>query len=237
MELPSWERSSYFTSSVSEMDLKNSIPVSLENGEILLATILNQEASCRIIIYLFESLSSKVAEKGWKAVCSLLKPPPNRAAKYKIQSCVVISNYVYCSLFLPKVGAFIYKFKISSLQQHQKEMFNIKEIHPDCSRSWAIKDSNLQKCFLASLKEDIIIVTFSSTEDRTVVEVKRPTRRSGILAADYQDELPGTRYVNVVTASVVCSYQNTWLAVMYHDSKTKKCRITRYPFDIVKIAK
>ena len=235
MELPSWERSSYFKFSVSEMDLKNSIPVSLENDEILLATVQNQEASCRIIIYLFESISSKASEKGWKAVCSLLKSPPIRAAKYKIQSCVVISNHIYCSLLLPKVGAFIYRFKILLLQQHQKEMFNIKQIYPDCT--WSIKDSNLQKCFLASLKEDIIFITFSSTDDKTVMEVKRPIRRSVISSADYKGELPGARFVKIVAASVIHGHQNSWLAVMYHDSKIKKCRITRYLFDIAKIAK
>ena len=126
MSFPSWERNSHFTSLVLAMDIKNSIPVSLENGEILVASVLNQEASSRVVLYLFPA--SKVSEKDWKAACSLLTPPRIRAAKYEFQSCVVISNHVYCSLFLPGVGAYIYKFKISLLQQHQKELHNIKSI-------------------------------------------------------------------------------------------------------------
>ena len=235
MELTSWKRNANFTSSVPVMDIKNLIPVSLENGEILVATVLNQEANCRIMIYLFESLSSKASEKGWKAAYSLLAPPRIRAAKYKIQSCVVISSHVYFSLLLPKMGVYIYKFKISSLHQHQKEMFNIKQISPD--GTWHIKDPNLQKCFLASLKEDIIIVTFKSTDDKSVMEVNQAMRRSVIPLEGCRNEFPGARLVKMVTASVIRGHQNFCLAVMYHDSKTNKCRITRYLFDIAKIAK
>ena len=230
--LPSWERNFHFTPSVLEMDVKNSIPVSLENGEILVATVLNQEANCRIVVYLFESLASKSSGKGWKAAYSLLAPPHIRAAKYKIQSCVVISNHIYFSLLLPKVGAYIYKFKISSLQQHQREMFNIKQIYPDCR--WYIKDSNLQKCFLAALKEDIIFISFCSTDDKNVVEVKRAIRPSVVSPADYRHGFPGARGVKMVAASVICDDQNLWLVVMHHDSKTNKCRITRHLFDIAK---
>ena len=213
---PSWERNFYFTPSVLEMDIKNLIPISLENGEVLVATVLNQEANCRIIIYLFESLVSKSSGKGWKAAFSLLSPPRIRAAKYKIQSCVVISNHIYFSLLLPKVGAYIYKFKISSLQQHQKETY--KQICHDCR--WYIKDSNLQKCFLATLKEDITFITFSSSDDKNVIEVKRGIRPSVVsTAADYRYEFPGTRVVKMIAASVIHGHQNLWLVVMHHDSK------------------
>ena len=226
MPLPLWERNSHFMSLVLAMDIQNSIPVSLENGEILVASVLNQEASSRVVLYLFPA--SKVSEKDWKAANSLLTPPRIRAAKYEIQSCVVISNHVYCSLLLPELGAYIYKFKISSLQQHQKDVHNIKSIWPDCT--WQIEDPNLQNCFLAVLNKDIIIFTFSNIDNKSVMEVKRTISSSVITPAEHQYKFPCV--VKIAAASLVHGDQNPWLAIMYHDSKTNKCCITRLAINI-----
>ena len=222
MPFPSWERNSHFTSLVLAMDIKNSIPVSLENGEILVASVLNQEASSRVVLYVFPT--SKVSEKNWKAAYSLLTPPRIRTAKYEFQSCVVISDHIYCSLFLPGVGAYIYKFKISSLQQHQKELHNIKSIWPDCT--WQTEDPNLQNCFLAVIKEDIIIITFSNIDNKSIMEVKRTISPSVITPAEYKYDFPCV--VKVVAASLVHGDQNPWLAMMYHDNKTNKCCIKTF---------
>ena len=75
------------------LDIKNSISISLENDEILVASVLNQEASSCVVLYLFSA--SKISEKDWKAANSLLTPPCISASKYDIQSCIFISNHVY----------------------------------------------------------------------------------------------------------------------------------------------
>jgi len=206
-----------------QLDLKNSIPLSLENDEIILVSAINQktrqEVNSFIVAYLFPS--SKVSGKSWKAV-KLSLPSCICATKYKIQSCIVMSNYIYCSLLLPEVGAYIYKFGLASLQQHQKEMHDIVNISPE--HSWQVGDPNLQNCFLSLLKEKIIAINFHTANGKSIIEVKRlATKTSVVSPTKYKFGFP--YMVKIITASVIPDDQEFMMVVVYHDSTTDNCCI------------
>lgn len=101
----SWKQISCFSGL--QLDLKNSIPVSYGNDGIILASVVqNQEmrqTTISLVIYMFPQFRGS-GEKNWKAVKVRL-----RAAKCEIQSCVVISNCIYCSILLHGTGAYIYQ--------------------------------------------------------------------------------------------------------------------------------
>ena len=222
-QVQTWEQNSRFKFSVLRLDLKNSIPVSRKDDGIVLLSIINPEtrqANSYALIYLFPP--SKVSEKDWKGASLQLPQPRIRTAKYEIQSCIMMSNYVYFSLLLPEVGAYIYRVELTSLQ-HPKEMRDIVNLKPEQITSWKIEDSTAQNCFLAVLKEDIIILSFIITNGKSVMEVKRLISHS---STEYMYPFP--RVMKIIVASIVPGDQSPLIVVVYHDNMHNKCCIKRF---------
>ena len=196
--------------SVPQLDPKNSIPVPYKDDGVIVVTIINQHPIFQISFHIFLK-----AEKR-KSVSSNLQAN----AKYQIESCAILSNYIYCSLILLKEGAYIYKFDIASLR---KEINEGESIPPNCI--WNIKNSNLQSCFISVLEGVIFVILVLTNENETIIEIRRLLDHPKISSVDYQCELPYG--VKVVAAAIIPGIQNPMVAVMYHDDKTGKCCIKR----------
>ena len=223
-QLPTWEQIGRFKFSVLRLDLKNSMPVLLKDDGIVLLTVINPEirlANSCVVVYLFPP--SKVSEKDWKGASLSLPQLRIRTAKYEIQSCIIMSDHIFFSLLLPEVGAYICRLELMSLQ-HPKEMRNIVNLKPEQITSWKIEESTVQNCFLAVLKEDIIILSFIVTNSKTVMEIKRLTTQS-ISPTEYTYPFPCV--MKIFTASIVPGDGNPLIAVVYHDSTCNKCCIKR----------
>ena len=199
--------------------LKNAVCALLNDGIIVVSVLdqLTQHSSSRMTFHLFSQV--KTAGKNWK-VASLLLPSvlhSHDSSKYQIQSCVVISNHVYCSLLLHETTVYIYKINLSPLCKYDKEYYE------GClsESSWVIEDLFITGCLLSILKEEIFITTFKNINNRTLMEVRlfnsaNPT--SPITKPIYCYDFPSV--VKGITVSVI---SDNSIAVIYHDNKSNKC--------------
>lgn len=223
-QILSWAQVSQFRFSVLKLDLKNTVLVyASKDDEIIVISVLNQETrqtTPSIVIYSFPLKAS-----GYYKAASF--PLPSRIRKCEIYSCIIVSNDIYCCL-LSEVGGYIYKIGLASLNQHQKEMHNMVRIPTDHMCSWKTEDSTWQNCFLAMLKEEVMMISFSVADNKSIMKVKQLTP-SELPSVDFKFVFPSI--VRVITASIVPGNQNPLLAVLYHDIKANKCCIKR--FDIL----
>lgn len=200
--------------SVPLLDLKSFIPVSYKGDGVIVVSIVNQQSTSDIKFHIF-SLSK--AEKR-KSASSHIR----NAANYQIQSCATLSNFIYCSLLQPEVGAYIYKFDIALLlRKETRDDENI--ISPNCK--WFIENSTLQNCFISVHEGVIFTISVFTNSNKSIMEIKRLLGHTEISSVEHKLEFP--RVVKVVTASVIADNQNPLIAVMYHDERTKKCYIKR----------
>ena len=219
-----WKHISRFSSL--RLDLKNSISVSNENGDIILVSVLQHQEKRQLaltpVIYMLPQSrgTDKSTEKYWKAV-KLRQSYVN----CEIHSSVVTLNHIYFSLFQYKTGAWIIKCGL----QKPKETNFIETISSESS--WQVKDVNMQNCFLSMYKEKVhmIIISLNVDGDRTIMEIKElRIQEAGsqvVSPAKYQYTFPCT--VKVFAASIVPDVQNLEIATVYHDNKINACRIRR----------
>lgn len=207
-----WEQVAYFKYSISDslFDLQNCIPVSHGEDKVILVSVLNNdiEKSHCIVFHIFSQKA-----KNWKIVSALLPIQFTRTAEYHIQSCIVVSNYIYCSLLLHGTGTYIYKFDLILFQQR-----NIN-IRPVCS--WEIREPTLQSCFLSILQEEVVASSFKSINNKSIMEVRRLINFSPSLPVDYQFEYQCE--VKIIAASVISTSR---IIVVHYDNKTKMSFIT-----------
>ena len=205
---------SKFSISVLQFNLENSIPISLKDDGVILASVIYDQSkkACRITFHIF---SQAVSGKNWKSINS---QPLSQIRKCEIQSCIVISNDIYCSL-LTDTGAHVYKFDLNLLQQNRKESKDSNKddgIRANCN--WQIKMPTLQNCFLSVFKEEPVIITFHHVGDKSIMELKRPMINGYVSPPKCQFEFP---HVEIALASFVLSFENPVVAVIYRDKKNK----------------
>jgi len=103
--------------------LRNAVCTSYQNDGVIVVSVLDQitqQASNRMTFHLFSPI--KTSGKNWK-VATLLLPTVLHSvdgSKYQVQSCVMISHYLYCSVWLHETIAYIFKVDLLPLQQYNK---------------------------------------------------------------------------------------------------------------------
>ena len=213
----SWKQVPLSRYSISDslFNLENCIPVSHREDGVIIVSILNDRdnGNHRIVFHVF---SQKPSGRKWTATSSLLPIQFSGNVEYQIQSCQIDleSKYIYCSILLHGAGAYIYKFDLMSLKQHQK-ISNSVSIKP--VDNWRITEPALQNCFLSLLQEEIIMISFGNTDDKSIMKVKRPINFLPASPADYQFELPSE--IKIVAASIVSASK---IVVMYQNNQTKQ---------------
>ena len=196
------------------LDVKNSVvPVPYKEDAIIIVNVVNQQSISQIEFHIF-SLSI-TAEKPKSASLQI-----RYNANYQIQSCSVLSNCIYCALFVPEGSVYIYKFDIASLK---KETHHNEIVAPNWQ--WSMKNAVIQNCFVTVLdSKEIFIISIYNTNHKSIIEIKRLLDQD-ILSVEHQLEFQ--HMVKVVTGSVTFGTQNHLIAVLYHDDKTNKCYIKR----------
>ena len=215
-----WKQVAFSKYSISDslFDFRNCIPVSHREDKVILVSVLNDRVKANHCI-IFHIFTQRVSGRNWKTTSSLLPIQYTRTTEYQIQSCIIAeTNYIYCSVLLRGIGAYIYKFDLMLLQQHQKSSSTVR---PICN--WHIRDPTLESCFLSVLQEEVVIVNFKTINDKGVMEVRRPKNFLSVLPADYQFECPCD--IKVIATSIVSASK---IFVMYHDIKCNKCFIKAF---------
>ena len=214
-----WEQVAFSKYSISDslFNFHNCIPVSYREDRVILVSIRNDHNSSEHSI-IFHVFTRRVSGRNWKTTSSLLPIQYTRNTEYRIKSSIVYSDHIYCSVMLDGIGAYIYKFDLISLQQNQKCSTGIK---PVCH--WHIREPSLQNCLLSVLKQDIVVISINSVDDKTILEVRRPMNLLPYLPADYHFEFPCK--IKVVATSIISTSK---IAVMCHDDTTNKCFINTF---------
>ena len=206
-QFATWKLVSNFSTSFSELllDFPNSFVVSYKPDKIILASIITN----RII---FHVISKSIDGNKRNSATFALPQLHNRTAKFIMQSCIVVSNYIYCSLLQVGVSARICQFK---LPQNQRNTTNIQLVD-----TWHIDDhSNLQNCLISALNAEVFISCCKIADSKTILEVQRLKSES---IATYQFPC----IVKINTISVV-QCESLVIAVIYHDIKTNMCYIKK----------
>lgn len=215
-----WKLVSHFTLSIPEaqFDFENSALVSHKDGGLIIVSILNDRIT-------FQVFSKSVSGKKWASAHSTLSQASQASTKFKIHSCIVISNDIYCSLLQHGVGARIYQFNISYrlFQQQQRGSITVRP-----ARTWHIKDyPTLQNCFLSVHKGQVVVICCNADSNKSIIEVKEPKSNSiSVSSALHRFEFP--YIVKIVAASVAPSSESFAIAITYCDIQTNNCYIKRF---------
>ena len=197
------------------IDVKTSaIPVPYKDDGIIIVYVANQQSISQIEFYIFSL--SLTAEKP-KSASSQIRYNAN----YQIQSCSILSNCIYCALFVPEGNIYIYKFDIASLR---KGTHNNQIVPPNWQ--WSIKNVILQNCFIPVLMEsnEIFIISLYIANNKSTMEVRRLLDQE-VSSVEYHFEFQ--QVVKVATGSVISGTQNPLIVVLYHDDIANKCYIKR----------
>ena len=218
----SWEPicSSWKISALS-VELRNAACVSYENDGVALVSIPGYS---QVNIYLLSSMRTAAASKNWKNGHIKL-PDPHHNWRHQIQSCVVISNYMYCSLLVQERAVCIYKINLTPLKRYGKETLDASL--PNQKIDVDVTNSNLRCCFLSILNEKLIAITSEHVDNtETLIEVKQFDN----LTCKFPDTLTYrsciSSQVKVVTMSIVPGIHNT-VVVIYHNSALRKCFVKK----------
>lgn len=209
-----------------QIQLKNSVFTSYKDDGIVVVSVLDQltqQASNHMTFHLYSQ--AKTAGKNWKMAYLLLPTVlhDSDSCKYQVQSCVVISDHLYCSLWLHETTAYIYEINLLPLSECDKEYY--EGSLPE--RNWVVEDLFIQGCYLSALEEKVVATTFKNINDRTVMEVRlfNSTSVTSVVPKPVcqHDFLS---IIKVSAVSAISGDRNT-LAVVYHDNKINKCYATR----------
>ena len=209
-QLATWKMAN-FSSSFSDLllDFHNSFVVSYKCDEIILASIVNN----RII---FHIVSKSIHGNKRNSATFTLPKLQSRTAKFIMQSYIVVSTYIYCSLLQLGVSACICRFK---LLQNQRNTTSVQLVD-----TWHINDhSNLQNCFISALNAQVFINCCKVADNKTTIEVKR---LKSDLTAESIASFQFPCIVKINTVSIV-PCENLVIAVIYHNTKTNKCYIKK----------
>ena len=202
-----------------KLDLKNTICITYGNDGVVVLSVLNQVTGLyvgKLTISLF--MPSKSAGKKWCQAYVFL-PELSDDLCYKIQSCLVISDYVYCSVVLKGMAAYVYEINVAPLTQCSRE--NLEEDLPLLKKRTVIEDHNLQDCFLIVLNKKVNIITFMNVQNETVLDVWPLTDFSSTLMPKSQYHYGFHSVIKVATVSI--SGTQGILTVIYHVKNSKKC--------------
>ena len=191
--------------SFKNLDVKNSALYRYGPDSVVVVTVL------QAFVYFYLFSPSRKDDAQWKsAKLSLSKQISN----CQIQSCVVASNSVYCTL-LTCAHLLIYEVDLSPLEQATSDTCYLKP-----TSSWLLDNSNIKKCFLSLLNEEVVTIMVKEMINTKSVEV------SQLQHFNLGSLKPLTTFNSIVvvdTATVVPD--TTYMAIVCHDSEMYKLHI------------
>ena len=159
------------------------------------------------IIYLYLFSPIKQNDTYWKSAKLSL---PQQISNCHVQSCIVVSETLYCSL-LTSTHLIIYQADLSKLYKSTNDTCFL-----DPTKSWILENFNLKNCFLSSLNQEIVTIMVKKT-DKVVVEFSELKHfNSGL----FEPAIFFSSVTEVAYATVIPDTTN--LAVVYFDSNVYK---------------
>lgn len=200
----SWTLVDFSEFSSKSLDVKNSACYSYGHDGVVVVTVFQS------FVYIHLFLPMRKGEIHWKSAKLLVS---KQIYDCQIQSCFVASNYVFCTL-LTCAHLLIYKVDLNPLQHNTGGTCFLKP-----ENSWLLDTSNVKKCFLSILSEEVVTIMVKEMNNKKVVEVSEIKHfNSGSLK-------PLTTFnsvVNVVAATIVPD--TTYMAAVYYDSD--ECKLS-----------
>lgn len=199
----------------SKFDHENCIPVSHGDNVVIIATV-------KLNLLIFHIINIPSSGKNQQVSATLTLPQLNaRHAKYKLDSCITMSNYIYCSLS-DGTKTRVYKLSIRKMQQFQKSNIFVRPEY-----TWQITDDHtLLKCFLSTYKEEAITICCYTSDEKTILGIKRlKPNKPTVSLTEYKFEFSNT--IKIISVSVVPCFSNLVIVVLYEENKSNKCYIKR----------
>lgn len=196
--------------SSSQLNLNNAACVSSNEAVVVVSVLklLTIPPLSEIMLHLFTVKNTSGGH--WRSASVKLRQ--SGSSEYKIQSCIVVDDNLYCSLLLPETGAYIYKVNLTPLKQCTTEVCKDILLHSN----WPIVNKYLQSCFLAmGPNKAIFSIAFYNENARTVMNVEKlypPT-------SSHPSHFEFPAIVKPIAASVVTNF----VIAIYHDDNTKQC--------------
>ena len=215
-QLATWKLIPSLTLSTSELFLNfdNSFVMSYKDDTIIIVSVVHDSVHFHVIgkgIYGKKSAFTNVT----LSRLNIHSAP----ARFKIQSCIMLSNNIYCSLWQQGVGFRICQFNIKISQQLQKISLCVR-----LASTWQINDNPILQtcnCFISVHNREIIIICCDIADGKNIIEIKRLNYDAAVVLPS-ESRFAFPYKVRIVAASVVPRSENLVVAVTYHDSKTDK---------------
>ena len=189
--------------SFKNLDMKNSACYCYAPESVVVVTVFRSF----VYIHLLSPLK-KGDSQSWKSAKLTVFKQVNDC---RIQSCIVTSNNVFCTLLTP-AHLLIYRVDLSPLQQITSGTCFLKP-----ASSWLLDNSNIKQCFLSFLYGEVITIMVKEINNKKYVEV------SELKHFNLGSLKPATTFdstVEVFDATVVPD--TTYMALTYYDSKACK---------------
>jgi len=187
--------------SFQEINFENCVCDKYASDNVVVVTVL--EAS--VFFYLFSPL--KKDNMNWKSAKLSLS---EQTSDCQIQSCVVISDDLFCSL-LTSTHLLVYQVDLGVLYRSTDGTCSLEP-----TKSWVLEKLNLERCFLSSLNEEVVTIMVKKA-DKNLVEF------SELKHFNLGSLKPLTSFctnVEVFSATVIPDTTN--LAIVYSDSDKYK---------------
>ena len=228
---------SSFTLSQLDLDIDNAACVSY-NDTVIIASVLNQRTSSRLIFQFYDPSKKSANGTYWSSASTQLRL--HSGVQYQIQSCIVRSEFIYCSLLLIGTGVYIYKISLLPLQKCttvlpplqksttgpstlQKSIAFPKEFLYTSSSHKLIENKLLQNYFLVvGPSGNAFTIAICNKDTKSIVKVEQ---MMDLDTFSFKVEYIFPSTVKVITASVVRNYT----IIIYHCGDKcyfKKLKIT-----------
>ena len=208
--LATWKLVPNFRPSFSQLmlDFSNSFVVSRKPNEIIIISIVNNR------IY-FHIISTSIQGIERSSATFTLPKLHGSTAKFIMQSCIVLSNCIYCGLLQQGISACIYQVKV---------LENYKSMNVRLVNTWHINDDfNLQNCFILVHNGEVYISCRKDAANKTTIELKR-LKLSCTVESIAHFTFP---YLVKVSAVSVVSRKSLVIAVIYQNNETNEFYIKR----------
>ena len=215
-QLATLKHISHLTLSIPDsfLDFENSFVIPYKDDTIIIVSIVNY---CMYFHVISKGIYGKKLASTNVSISQLnIRAAP---AKFKIQSCIMLSNNIYCSLWQQGVGVRICQFNTWITQQQQRITLSVR-----LASIWQINDNpTLQSCncFLSVHKREIVIICCSTTKTKSILEIKRLNFDAKVVFAS-ESRFAFPYMVKIETASVIPQSENLVVTVTYQDRKTDK---------------
>ena len=160
-----------------------------------------------IYFYLFSPI--KQNNTYWKSAKLSL---PQQISDCHVQSCVVISKTLFCSL-LTSTHLIIYQADLSKLYKSTNDTCFLEP-----TKSWILENFNLKNCFLSSLNEDIVTIMVKKTGNLKVFVEFSELKHFN--SGSFEPIISFSSVTEVIYATVIPDSTN--LGVVYFDSNVYK---------------